>query len=259
MAALVGGLAGPSVVATVVLLGVWGFAGGLLVALGTRAALVGMLSTWALLLAGDLNLRGEAVLHEAWLITAGGLVQTGVVIAAWPLRPFAAESQAVGDAFRSLAAYARGRPRRGFRAPPPHSRRQPRPSGRALRGPGNAARCGRWSNKVNGSGWNWQRWPDRMRRASMRPCERLRTPWTSSLQDAVGVLAPGAQTHRTGIDEPVARRRAARLVGWITAAGAESRVGAPGAEPPRHPPARCVASSRCAPARFVTQRGCRLH
>jgi hypothetical protein len=53
--ALLGGFAGPSVVATVVLIGVWGFAGGLLVSLGRRAAFVGLLSTWALLLAGDLH------------------------------------------------------------------------------------------------------------------------------------------------------------------------------------------------------------
>jgi hypothetical protein len=98
VAALLGGLAGPSVVATVVLMGVWGFASGLLVSLGLRAAFVAMLSTWALLLAGDLNLHGEAVLHEAWLITAGGLGQTAVAIAAWPLRPFAAERGAVADA-----------------------------------------------------------------------------------------------------------------------------------------------------------------
>lgn len=70
------GWPGPSGLATVVLMGLWGFAAGLLVSAGTRAAFVGMLSTWALLLAGDLNLQGSAVLQEAWLITAGGLVQT---------------------------------------------------------------------------------------------------------------------------------------------------------------------------------------
>ena len=107
VAALVGGFTGPSVLATVVVLGAWGFASGLLVALGSRTALVGMLSTWTLLLAGDLNLRGQAVLQEAWLITAGGLVQMMVALAAWPLRPFAAERRAVGNAYQALAAYAR--------------------------------------------------------------------------------------------------------------------------------------------------------
>ena len=66
-----------------------------------------MLSTWALLLAGDLDLHGGAVLHEAWLITAGGLTQTVIAVAAWPLRPFGAERRAVADTYRALAAYAR--------------------------------------------------------------------------------------------------------------------------------------------------------
>ncbi len=108
MAALAGGLAGPSVVATVLLMGVWGFASGLLVSLGARAAFVGLLSTWALLLAGDLNVHGgAAALHEAWLITVGALGQTAVALAAWPLRPFATERRAVADAYRALAGYAR--------------------------------------------------------------------------------------------------------------------------------------------------------
>ena len=64
IAALLGGLAGPNTVATVALIGVWGFAGGLLVSFGTRAAFVGMLSTWTLLLASDLNLHGEAVVQR---------------------------------------------------------------------------------------------------------------------------------------------------------------------------------------------------
>jgi hypothetical protein len=54
------------------MIGVWGFAGRLMIALGTRAGFVGLLSTWALLLAGDLHLHGNAVLREAWLITTGG-------------------------------------------------------------------------------------------------------------------------------------------------------------------------------------------
>jgi hypothetical protein len=45
VAALAGGLAGPSAVATVLLMGVWRFASGLLVSLGARAAFVGLLST----------------------------------------------------------------------------------------------------------------------------------------------------------------------------------------------------------------------
>jgi len=107
IAALIGGLAGPSDVATVVVITLFGFATGLLVAFGTQAAFVGMLATWTLLQAGDLNLHGAAVLQEAWLVLAGGLVQLVVVAATWPFRPYAPERRSVADAFAALARCAR--------------------------------------------------------------------------------------------------------------------------------------------------------
>ena len=106
IAALAGGLAGPSAAGTVIVMSLWGFAAGLLVALGTQAAFVGMLSTWTLLLAGDLNLHGAAVLHETWLILAGGAVQMLVVVATWSFRPYAPERRAVAGAYASLARCA---------------------------------------------------------------------------------------------------------------------------------------------------------
>jgi uncharacterized membrane protein YccC len=76
VAALAGGLTGDSDVAAVVLMGVWGFASGLLVALTPRTAFVGLLSTWALVLASDLHIHGVAPVHAAALMSAGGLLQT---------------------------------------------------------------------------------------------------------------------------------------------------------------------------------------
>jgi uncharacterized membrane protein YccC len=106
-AALVGGLTGGSTAATIVLMGAWGFAGGLLVALGPRPAFTGMLSTWALLLAADLHLHGTAAIDAAALMTAGGLLQTAVAVASWPLRPLGPEQHALATAYRALAAAAR--------------------------------------------------------------------------------------------------------------------------------------------------------
>ena len=106
VASLLGGLVAPDVALTVAAIGAWGFAGGLLVALGRRTAFVGMLSTWALLLTSDLALHGAGTLHTTLLIAAGALLQTIVAIAAWPLRPLAPERQAVGDAYDALAGYA---------------------------------------------------------------------------------------------------------------------------------------------------------
>lgn len=107
VAALVGGLSGSSAVAAALVAGVWGFGGALLVALGRRPAFVGLLSTWALLLAADLHLDDAGVVREAWLIAAGGLLQTALAVALWPLRPTGPERAAVAAAYRSLAAYAR--------------------------------------------------------------------------------------------------------------------------------------------------------
>ena len=123
-----------------------------------------------------------------------------------------------------------------FRAPPQHSRRPRRRSARVLRCPASAERCVRWSNRANGSGWNWRRCP-------ARRCPAL----TATLGAAAGALdaiaagsdpAPSltdlARSAR-GIGEPAARRRAVSLVEWIAAAGRRSHAGALGAAPRRHP------------------------
>ena len=259
VAALVGGLAGPSVLATVVVLGVWGFAGGLLVALGTRAALVGMLSTWALLLAGDLNLHGEAVLREAWLITAGGLVQTGVAVAAWPLRPFAAESRAVGDAFRSLAAYARAPTTAALQSTAAALAEATETIGVDSAQPGERGALrtlveqGEWVRLELADAGPIARAGRRGDPASGR--EHLGRP---RCETQVRAIAPGAQAHKGSTSPSRATMQRAWSVGSqprapraASARRARSRRGTRSA--------RCAASSRCAPARFVTQRGCRLH
>ncbi len=106
VASFLGGLVATDVVLTIAALGAWGFAGGLLVALGRSAGFVGMLSTWALLLTSDLGLHGAWTLDTTALIAAGALLQTLIAIAAWPLRGLAPERQAVADAYDALAAYA---------------------------------------------------------------------------------------------------------------------------------------------------------
>jgi uncharacterized membrane protein YccC len=106
VAALVGGLVAQEVALTVAAIGVWGFAGGLLVALDRRTAFVGMLSTWVLLLTSDLGLHGAGTLHTTLLIASGSLLQTALAIVVWPLRPLAPERRKVADAYRALADYA---------------------------------------------------------------------------------------------------------------------------------------------------------
>ena len=236
VAALLGGLAGPSGVATVVLMGVWGFAGGLLVPLGTRIAFVGMLSTWALLLAGDLDLHGAAVLHEAWLITAGGLTQTVIAIAAWPLRPFGAERRAVTDAYRALAAYARAPDTAALQSTAAALAAAAETVGA---GPALPGERGTLRALVEQGEWV---------RLELAALSRSDVPGVNgtlgAAARALDAIAAGSDlapslTDLTrsapGIGEPAARRRAVSLVEWIAAAGRQSHAGAPGAAPRRHP------------------------
>jgi uncharacterized membrane protein YccC len=246
--ALLGGFAGPRVVATVVLIGVWGFAGGLLVSLGRRAAFVGLLSTWALLLAGDLHLHGDAVAREAWLITAGGLVQTLVAVAAWPLRPFAAERHAIADAYRALAAYARA---------PSTATLQSTAGALAAAtdtvGPGPAAGAGseapneRAALRTLVEQGEWVRVELAALARSDAPGVKATLRAAAGALDAIAIqrqrafslatLERSAQT----ITEPVARGQAASLVAWIAAAGAGGGGGgqndalAPSPAARRHP------------------------
>jgi uncharacterized membrane protein YccC len=80
VAALLGGVTQPSLVATVVVVAVWAFLAGLSVSLGPRIALVGTLATWSLLLAGDLRLHGQPVLRGPALIAAGAVLQAAVTL-----------------------------------------------------------------------------------------------------------------------------------------------------------------------------------
>lgn len=236
VAALVGGVGGPSGAATVMLMGVWGFAGGLLLSVGTRAAFVGMLSTWALLLAGGLHLHGGAGWHEAWLITAGGLVQTVVAIATWPLQPFAAESHAVADAYRALAAYARAPGTAALQgtAAAFATAAEAVGAGAALPGERGTLRAlveqGEWIRLELAA----------LARADVPGVGRTLTA-TAKVLDAIAAggdpLPALADLRRssTVIDEPVARRRAACLVMWVSAAAHKSRSDAPGPAPRPHP------------------------
>ena len=229
LAALAGGLAGPSGLASVVLMSLWGFAGGLLVVLGTRAAFVGLLSTWALLLASDLNLHGRAVLHEAWLITAGGLIQTLIDVAAWPLRPFAAERRAVAAAYRALAGCARSPGVASWQAAAAALAAAAETVGA---GPALPGERGTLRTVIEQGEWI---------RLELVALARSAAPGTGPVLDAAAsaLAAIAAQgdpapwitelaRSAEAIEDPAARRPAASLAAWICAAARESRAGAPG-------------------------------
>ena len=178
-------------------------------------------------------------------------------VAAAPIRR---QRHAVGDAYRALAAYARA------------------PTTAALQG--TAAALGAATETVGAdSAQTGERGALRVLveqgewvRLELAALARLRVLGVDATLRAAANALEDVATRRDAapslralnrsaqrLDEPVARQRAARLTAWIAAAGTNSRVGAPGF---RWRPARsanCAASSRCAPARSVTQCGYRSH
>lgn len=102
----VGSVAGHSSVATIAVAALWAFAGGLLVALGRGASVVGVQSIVALSLAGGYPSDFEGAAGRAALVLAGGVVQTLLVVMIWPLRRFAVERRSLAAVYRSLTEYA---------------------------------------------------------------------------------------------------------------------------------------------------------
>ncbi len=117
----IGSLAGHSTAATVVVAGLWAFAGGLLVALGNGASYVGLQSIVAVLIAGGYPSDLEGAAGRAALAIGGGLVQTLLVVVIWPLRRFSVERRSIAAVYRSLAAYASMIPAREGIPPEPHT------------------------------------------------------------------------------------------------------------------------------------------
>ena len=103
----VGCATGASTVLTVVLVALWGFAGGLLAALGPEALQIGLTSVVLLLVFGGQPAPPEIAAARAALILVGGVLQAALAVAAWPVRRFGPQRAALAALFRQLAAYAR--------------------------------------------------------------------------------------------------------------------------------------------------------
>jgi len=106
--AVVGSLLGASAGLTMAAALAWGIGGGLLVALGTDAGRAGMTSMILLVIMAAEPLPPPMALGTGGLIFAGGLLQTLLAIAAWPLQRYRPEREALATLCRDLAASARG-------------------------------------------------------------------------------------------------------------------------------------------------------
>lgn len=95
----------------------WGIGGGLLVALGTDAGRIGLISMIVLVVTAAYPRAPAAAVGPAILFFSGGLLLTGFAVAAWPLQRYRPERAALAKFCRGLAASARRRDDSG-QAPP---------------------------------------------------------------------------------------------------------------------------------------------
>ncbi len=105
--AFVAGLAGPSTAAIVIVVAATGYAYGLLSSLGAGASGIGLNSVIAAIILGNIGTPPSQAPEIAGLVLAGGLVQTLLLVAAWPVGHHRAERNALADAYAALAGFAR--------------------------------------------------------------------------------------------------------------------------------------------------------
>ncbi len=116
-AVFAGALCGHNQVIAVVASTVWAFAAGMLVALSPAAADLGAISLVVLVVYSAFPMSPEKAVFSGLLAFAGGVLQTLLAVAFWPLRRYAPERRALGELYREMARAAAS-PVRATEAPP---------------------------------------------------------------------------------------------------------------------------------------------
>ena len=106
VAVLLGGLTAHSNAVSVAAATVWAFIAGMLVAIGTTAADVGVISTVVLVIYSAQPLSAQQALQAAGLALCGGLLQILLSIALWPVRRYEPERRALATLYAELARIA---------------------------------------------------------------------------------------------------------------------------------------------------------
>ncbi len=104
---LAGAAAARSLPLEIAALAVWGAAYGLISVLGPGSSAVGLNATIALVIFSNFPLDVRTTFEAAGFMLFGGLVQTLLLVASWPVVRYPQERAALAKAFRSLATYAR--------------------------------------------------------------------------------------------------------------------------------------------------------
>jgi uncharacterized membrane protein YccC len=106
VAVLLGGLTAHSNVVPVIVATVWAFIAGMLVALGTTAADVGVISTVVLVVYSAQALTPVQALQAAGLALSGGLLQIALSVALWPVQRYEPERRSLAALYFELAKIA---------------------------------------------------------------------------------------------------------------------------------------------------------
>lgn len=117
LAVLLGALSGSHNAAAVIIATVWAFAAGMLVAAGTTAADLGVISLVTLLIYAAQPLTTHQALISSVLALGGGLLQTALSVALWPVQRYEPERRALATFFLELARAAE-QPLNATSAPP---------------------------------------------------------------------------------------------------------------------------------------------
>jgi uncharacterized membrane protein YccC len=101
-----GALSEPHAALAITLATMWAFAAGMFVALGTTASDLGSISLVTLLVYAAYPLTPRQALISGALALGGGLLQTAISVALWPVRRYEPERRALADFFSTLARTA---------------------------------------------------------------------------------------------------------------------------------------------------------
>jgi uncharacterized membrane protein YccC len=107
LSTVVGSLCSHSVELSILAVAMWGFAYGLVAALGPGASAIGINATIALIIFEHFPQSPLVAAGCALAMFAGGLLQTLLLVGLWPIERYPQERRALAAAYRDLAGYAR--------------------------------------------------------------------------------------------------------------------------------------------------------
>ena len=106
LAVFAGALCGRNHLLAALIAGIWAFGSGMMVALTTTAADLGVISLVTLIVYSAVPQTPDRAIYAGLLAFGGGLFQTLLSVAFWPLRRYSAESRAIGQLYLELSRMA---------------------------------------------------------------------------------------------------------------------------------------------------------